>query len=61
VFVELEQNGETCLRDKEMGRFEGNVVAGHPAFGNAIRYQILLDREVRKLYHWRTVHIPHSR
>ena len=43
-----------------MGWFEGNVVAGHPAFGNAIRYQILLDREVRKLYHWRAVHIHHS-
>ena len=57
VFVKLEKKGEGCLGDEEMGRFTGDVVARHTAFRSVIQCQVLFDRKMRKLYHWRAVHI----
>src|ERR1700680_4330974 len=43
-----------------MGRLERDGVARYTTFRNASRCQVLLDREVRKLHNWRTVHIHDS-
>src|SRR6266478_6406976 len=60
VLVELDQKRETCFGDEDMGRFQRDVIARHPAVGNAILCQVFLDRNMRKLYHWRAVHIHDS-
>lgn len=43
MLVEQDKNGKTRSGDEDMGRFERDLVAWH---SNAIRCQVLLDREV---------------